>query len=441
MKRLMFVFAWIMLTFSILAGLSIAYAQGQPAKPDILSFTSDLASVTPNEAESGKKNTVLAWEVAHWSDEYHLNLQVYVLQEWRDALPAGKVLAESGFYTTTVPHTLDFQSPTWRLLVLDGEGQIVDEAILNLPYMVDENLTTQILSFAPLGSAVEVNELVRRTARLSVSWQIRGRTPNANLRFEQTTPDGQVVSVEPPRQFEWVRSNSTGVVAPRYLNDNRRIWVRLQVYDITTGEIYAERVIEVPVVGVINRPVAAQPSSATLLPTWTAQGPCTEQFFFQTPDALYMFSGGGALNGIAFNLCPSTGVGSSKAIIQVFEQGYMLYRADTNTVYVLSNNAFAVSLPNEYVEGEPLNYPDTPPNRLLAPEGVWGKAWIEHYDITQFLGWAMFPAVEYTMRFQETYSGTPTGTVMTISDDGGRIFITFGVYGGTPPMWAYINQY
>ena len=50
------------------------------------------------------------------------------------------------------------------------------------------------------------------------------------------------------------------------------------------------------------------------------------------------------------------------------------------------------------------------------------------------------PAVEYTMHFQQTCSGTPTRTVMTLSDDGGRIIVTFGVYGGTRPIWAYINQ-
>jgi hypothetical protein len=171
------------------------------------------------------------------------------------------------------------------------------------------------------------------------------------------------------------------------------------------------------------------------------QTSCNPPFFFVEAGRQYVYSGGGILNGLSFDLCPSANFASTPAIMQMFENGMMIYRADTNTIYVMPYTGLVAIFQGTYVEGETLIFPQEPGLNLVKPEGVLGKAYIEHYDVAQFLGWAVSPAESYAMTYQPTTQPIASwngGTVMTFSN-GGRFFVTTTVYGSTPPVWAYIN--
>jgi LysM repeat protein len=179
----------------------------------------------------------------------------------------------------------------------------------------------------------------------------------------------------------------------------------------------------------------------TVMPDTRPVKVCDPPFFFVETGKEYIYSGGGILNNHIFNLCPSGAAATTNTIMQNFQNGSMIYRADTNEVYILPYTGLAGIVPNTYTEGEILTFPAEPPSGLLKPEGILGKAYIQAYDMASFLGWASEAATSYTMTYQNTnelIESWQGGTVMTFSF-GGRFFLSHAEFGGTPPVWAYIN--
>lgn len=431
MKRLLFIFAWLLLTISITVG--ITHAQSQGDKPRILRFTSDTIEVTPDQAESGEHQITLYWETEHLTEGFRLDVQVWVLGEWQSTLAAGETLPASGWELHTVPHTLDFVPPVWRLVILDTKSAIIDQRLLKLRYSETLAGEPTITSFtAP--TTIPALGLTERMVTIPVAWQVINRPPNSNLRFTQLMDDGQRwQTIELPRPFLWIRSQGEGLVRP-YYEDSRTLNIRLELYDTTSDTVYASAFVTVEAVGEFSLP--------TPIPTQAIMdNPACPDFFFEVQGANYYYAGGGALNGQVFTLCPSSDVVTTQGLLQIFENGYLLYRADTNSVYILSNNAFTVTVPNTYVEGETVSLPIIPlPDSPDVPS-IFKQAYADHYDITQFLGWAVADAEVYDLQWQESLNGEPTGVVMTLPN-GGRLIVTYSPYGdgNTPPIWAFINR-
>lgn len=438
MKRLLFIFAWLLLTISITVG--ITHAQNQGNKPRILSFTSDTAEVTPDQAESGEYQITLYWETEHLTEGFRLDVQTWVLGEWQSTVAEGETLPAAGWELHTVPHTLDFQPPVWRLVILDTKGAIVDQRLLKLRYSETPAGEPTIISFsAP--ATIPALGLTERMVTIPVEWHIINRPPNSNLRFTQLIDNGQRwQSVELPRPFMWIRSQGEGLVRP-YYEGSRTLNIRLELYDTASDTVYASAFVTVEALGEFSLPTPVP--SPTFAPTQTTVSidPACPEFFFEVQGANYYYAGGGVLNGELFTLCPSGDVTITPGLLQIFENGYMLYRADTNSVYILSNNAFAVTVPNNYVEGEPVSLPIIPVPGSPEVPSIFKKVYADHYDITQFLGWAVADAEAYDLQWQETLGGEPMGVVMSLPN-GGRLFATYSPYGdgNNPPVWAFINR-
>lgn len=431
MKRLLFIVLWSLLTISITVG--ITHAQSQATKPRILSFTSNISAITPDEAESGNYPITLYWVTENVDANHRLDIQVWVLGEWHSTLSENESLPATGSALHTAPHTLDFTPPVWRLVILENDTRIVDQRLLKLRY-------SQTLAGEPTIVRLEAPaqipaiDLQYRFVYMPISWEVINRPPNSNLRFTQLAENGsQWLPIELPRPFLWVRSSDEGIVLP-YFVSNRIVTIRLEVYDIKTNAVYTSQTITVQAVGALSIPPSPTPLPTETVPSVSGL-PCQRHFFFQIPGATYVFSGGGYLNWQPFTLCPTSDVFLTQGQFQFFENGYMLYRTDTNMVYMLSNNAFALSFPNTYTKDEAITFPS--PNTPL--EGIFAKAYAEHYDVAQFLGWPSDAAEWYNLEWQETTGGNPEGVVMTLPN-GGRLFVTYSVYGGTPPIWAFINR-
>ena len=262
----------------LLASIPITVAQNN--LPAIVLFTSSQAAITIDAAESGQTDFELAWHVINLGDEHRLLLQQRSLGGWHSMTDEGEILTAVGTRTQTLLHPLDFGPPTYRLLILDTSGTIIDERILTIPYEIAAGLLPEITLFASSTSSVAPEALADSSARVNVSWQVVNRVPTANLVFEQVLEDGQVVPVELPRDNLWVGSQGNGVVAPVAppLSADR-LRLRLRLLDVASGEVYAETETEV---GIGDNVIAAVPT-ATAVPRITPAGEAATPLPTPTP--------------------------------------------------------------------------------------------------------------------------------------------------------------
>ncbi len=235
-----------LLVFLIALWLIHAPAAHAQAGSSITFFTSDRATITPDEAESGTAYINLAWQIGGMRPGETVRLQVYVLGQWHDALP--DALPASGTLRWAAPHSLDFTPPSFRLAVRDAAGQTVASADLVIPYPAapDAASPPQIVAFmSPLAQISEV-ALRERNGLIPVTWKVKNRPARANLVFEQVLDSGRVVSVELPRSRPWIRSAGEGMVQPQ--PDGDSLLLRARLVNIDTGQVYAEQTLSIQVV-------------------------------------------------------------------------------------------------------------------------------------------------------------------------------------------------
>jgi hypothetical protein len=242
--------------FLIALWLIHAPAAHAQAGPSITFFTSDRATITPDEAESGTAYVNLAWQIGGMRPGETAHLQVYVLRAWHAALP--DALPASGTLRWAAPHSLDFSPPSFRLAVRDAAGQTVASADLVIPYPAapDPANPPQIVSFtSPLARISEV-ALRERNGLIPVTWKVKNRPARANLVFEQVLDSGRIVSVELPRSRPWIRSAGEGMLQPQPGRDS--LLLRAGLVDIDTGQVYAEQTLSIQVVraGISPTPTA-----------------------------------------------------------------------------------------------------------------------------------------------------------------------------------------
>ena len=261
----------------------VAAQQGDSFLPTIFRFTSDLVSVTMAGLESGELETTLEWHVAHMADPYRLLVQAYQSRAWVTLAGADEALPPVGSVTVPAAHPNGFGPLTYRLVVVDAAGQIVDESVLVVPFAEPTDPDPLVIeSFTSTLDAVDLPGLQGGTVRVPVAWEVTGRQPLMHLAFEQALPDGGSVNVELPRANLWVPSRGQGTVAPVAVQGATEIVLRLVVVDAISAEILDEATLTLPVVEgppIVSPPTftpsvpqtpAAPASTATPLPTTPA---------------------------------------------------------------------------------------------------------------------------------------------------------------------------
>jgi hypothetical protein len=214
----------------------------------VTTFAVDRPSVTPDEAESGAAYVNLNWTTQQVSPEQRVNLQVLVLGSWHNALPADAApLPASGSLRWTVPHTLDFIPPTFRLIIQDSAQKVVDGRELVLPYvnLVDPAKPPAITSFTTPNTTIQGSGFRNPNFTLPVNFAVVNRPARANLVFEQVLDNGSVVNIELPRFQRWIRSNGAGSVKP--VADGGELTLRLSLVNVDTGAIYAQQLLSITV--------------------------------------------------------------------------------------------------------------------------------------------------------------------------------------------------
>lgn len=253
-----------LLGLNLLVGWQLmANAQGNNnLPPAIISFASDLKSVTLDALESGAAQTALSWQTVGLTDVYLLQLHQLIISDWAQ-LAANQELPPSGAATAPVQPSRDFAPPTYRLSIIDRQGRMVSQSIVTIPFDMSQSATPSIVSFNSGSPNVDFVDLAAGQALLDVSWRVQNRVPTSNLVFEQVLPNGDAVSVELPRMTRWISSNGQGVVAPRLPdNDATSVQIRMRVVDLRDGQVYGEAVLNI---GVLRAGTVA--ATASGLPT------------------------------------------------------------------------------------------------------------------------------------------------------------------------------
>jgi hypothetical protein len=224
-----------------------------PVTGRIDTFTADLTPVSRQAVSSGIARINVAWAVGDRPEGSNLyfeqvldngtsvNVELPRPNPWVNSSGNGVVRPVLSSPTAT---TLKL-----RLRLADmTSNKTYDQRDLSVPIIDVAPPVARINAFTTSSGAVEMNDLVNRTARVPVSWLVENRQNSQNLYFEQVLDNGQVVNVELPRQNPWVASSGNGVVAPVLPGNNANtIKLRLRLADMTDGQTVDTRDLLLPI--------------------------------------------------------------------------------------------------------------------------------------------------------------------------------------------------
>lgn len=118
--------------------------------------------------------------------------------------------------------------------------------------------------------------------------------------------------------------------------------------------------------------------------TATVQVRCLYSFFFGQGDG-----------------CPTGPAASVGASYQAFERGHMIWRSDTNEVYVhFSDGSASIFLEQDYANLPDAVLSEAPPLNRQAPDSGFGKVWANAPGVRDKLGWALDDEQGYVARVQ-----------------------------------------
>jgi hypothetical protein len=108
--------------------------------------------------------------------------------------------------------------------------------------VVAQDAAPVITTFTADQTVVPASRLEDQSARVLVRWAVQDRPLTSNLMFEQVLPDGTTVSVELPRNVNWVNSEGAGEIAPILpASEPDSLTVRLSVVDEETAAVLAQQ--------------------------------------------------------------------------------------------------------------------------------------------------------------------------------------------------------
>lgn len=455
----------ILMVFTVLVavfGIGLASAQNPYTPPTILQFSSDVPAIALADAEAGAITTTLAWRITNLRVEDRLVLQHLQADQWVDVV-SPEMLIEQTSLETVIAHSLSFAPPSYRLLIADGQNQIVSQQYLTIPYTtIADDITPFIESIFSQTEAIDAEQVGNTDVILT--WSISNRLPDTNLLFEQVLADGSTQNIEKPRATLWIPSSGTGNVRPVAVS-TRTVVIRLSVIDIATETRYDTADIEIPIGGEIASPTidptpTALPVTATisnlavneLAPragqditiAWSSDAasvnieiqagdgqvlslgdalPSTGETTVTMPEGNYyladvVLTADDTTREVELTMqcptpyffdpflppsevmCPISEARGVYAVNQLFEFGTMIWRSDTREIFIIYDNFTYEVYPDTYQEGENLGITEQPPEGLRAPVRGFGKVWAQNPMVQQALGWAESLEAPYTMQFQ-----------------------------------------
>jgi hypothetical protein len=123
-----------------------------------------------------------------------------------------------------------------------------------------------------------------------------------------------------------------------------------------------------------------------------------------------------------------------QAVVQGFERGAMIYRADTRTIYVaVRDTGHGLPLgnwrafPDTWTEGQPVGGGDAPVPNLYYPQRGFGKVWRDNPEVQQRLGYALTPNEGLKGLVTQPFTG---GQIIDLIDDPANTYyqVPGGIY-------------
>lgn len=439
MKQLLIV----MLVAVLLTGALGVAAQGEP--PTIISFTTDLsAPLTLEQVEAGQTPMTLAWQTSGVSSPNTINLEAYQNRMW---VTLQRDLPATGSYPLLVQHPQGFGVPTYRLVVVDEQGTLLDSAYVTLAY-------------APTTEAPQIETFTAtpNQNQLQVTWSVVNRPTTSNLRLVAVNEQGGLTPLALSTS-QWVPSWGTADVTPPVTAG--AVQLRLMVVDAVSGAVITERNLTASMSGA-NLPVieafSVEPSEiergGTVTVTWAVTGasevvvgPIDPDGFYVRPDAPMPATGsltytafaldytsadyfivavneaGGTVTATASatvrcpytyavsdptaqdGTCPLAAAVEIPAAHQRYERGEMIWRSDRTEIVALYGNGTYERFPDNYVEGETYAYPSEAPEGYVAPIRGFGKVWVNSQNAQANLGWALEAEIGYSPMVQSIAYG------------------------------------
>ncbi len=134
--------------------------------------------------------------------------------------------------------------------------------------------------------------------------------------------------------------------------------------------------------------------------------------------------------------CPTNAPMSAGASYQPFENGYMLWRSDTNEIYVHYDDGTAAYFVEKDYAGLPdAELEEVPPVDRHAPASGFGKVWAHAPGVRERLGWALESETGYTAQVQGvalTRDPRPAYAFYITLPDGSAVGSGFGRWEQVP---------
>jgi len=136
--------------------------------------------------------------------------------------------------------------------------------------------------------------------------------------------------------------------------------------------------------------------------------------------------------------CPLAPARNTQAAFQPFERGFMVWRADSDAIWVFTEDVPGSQVFPDAWAGEAIIADEKPPAGLLQPVRGFGKVWLENAWVSQSLGWATAEEKAYTMEVQETQTGYNVYRHFFTLPDG-RLIDAELIY-GSALNWKYTTR-
>ncbi|MBZ0288918.1 MAG: hypothetical protein K8I30_14975, partial [Anaerolineae bacterium] len=135
---------------------------------------------------------------------------------------------------------------------------------------------------------------------------------------------------------------------------------------------------------------------------------------------------------------------TTNAAYQVFENGFMIWRADTGAILTFPKQTGV----QQFLQGDYENLPDNPvtdapPEARLSPINGFGRVWGNFSQVRGALGWAMDGEKSYQTTLHTTYVMSPDGVKsipgLCLNLPDGRS-AQYPQFSGATAVWGYVES-
>ncbi len=233
----------LVLLIAALAIFSVTVLRG--TQPYIDFYTADRLAVDYPSVEAGVEAVNMSWKAVNVSGENFMRMEAWVGGRW---VLIGEHFAPEKSDRLVVSHPLSFAHPLYRLTILNGRGEIIDERRLELAY-TDTGTTPQIVQFiAPVRGGITVDALNSGELRVPVLWHVENRNYNQQSVIEQVAmPSGEIIAAPLSNLQSWLPRQDERSIRLSPVNGDT-VFLRLRVVDTVSNQTLIENLITLPVV-------------------------------------------------------------------------------------------------------------------------------------------------------------------------------------------------